>query len=114
VLVVLGAVVLELGLFVVGSVEVQGSAGQQKMIIFLIGLEIGLRLVTDGSHGVLARVRERRGSDSDLGIWRTLWRTIRRPVSAIPTVAADAPTVVSVAPTAAANESSELVGPLEN
>jgi hypothetical protein len=44
------------------------------MLAFLIVLEIGLRTVTDGSHEILAWVRRQRGSDSDLGVWRT-WAT---------------------------------------
>jgi hypothetical protein len=52
-----------------------------EMILFLIALEIGLRLVTDTSHLVLAGIRRRRGIDSDLGVWRTLWGALRRPVA---------------------------------
>jgi hypothetical protein len=45
-----------------------------SMLAFLIVLEIGLRTLTDGSHEILAWVRRRRGSDSDMGVWRT-WAT---------------------------------------
>jgi hypothetical protein len=53
-----------------------------QMIAFLLALEIGLRLLTDGSHAVFAAIRHRRGIDSDRGVWRTLWATVRRPVAA--------------------------------
>ncbi len=52
-----------------------------EMLTFLIGLEIGLRLLTDGSNAALASIRRRRGIDSDLGIWRTAWSVIRRPLT---------------------------------
>ncbi len=52
-----------------------------EMIVFLIVLEIGLRLVTDTSHVVLTEVRRRRGIESDLGVWRTVWAALRRPVT---------------------------------
>jgi hypothetical protein len=51
------------------------------MIVFLVALEIGLRLLTDGSHLALASTRRRRGIESDRGIWRTLWAALRRPFS---------------------------------
>lgn len=50
------------------------------MVVFLIVLEVGLRLVTDGSNALLAWIRRRRGIESDLGIWRTAWTALRRPV----------------------------------
>jgi hypothetical protein len=52
-----------------------------QMIAFLIALEIGLRLLTDGSRMMLAAIRRRRGIDDETGVWRTLWATIRRPVT---------------------------------
>lgn len=52
-----------------------------ELILFLLILEIGLRLVTDTSGAALAIIRRRRGIDSDLGVWRTLWTAIRRPVT---------------------------------
>jgi hypothetical protein len=51
-----------------------------EMIVFLVGLEIGLRLLTDTSNALLGYVRRRRGIDSDLGVWRTLWAAVRRPL----------------------------------
>jgi hypothetical protein len=53
-----------------------------EMITFLLALEIGLRPVTDASQAALAAIRHRRGIDSSVGFWRTLWAAIRRPVSA--------------------------------
>jgi hypothetical protein len=50
-----------------------------ELILFLLILEIGLRLVTDTSRAVLAAIRHRRGIDSDLGVWRTLWAALRHP-----------------------------------
>jgi hypothetical protein len=52
-----------------------------EMIVFLVVLEIGLRLLTDGTHALLAAIRARRGVESDLGAWRTLWAAIRRPLA---------------------------------
>jgi cadmium resistance protein CadD (predicted permease) len=49
------------------------------MILFLVVLEVGLRLVTDGSNALMAAIRRRRGIASDLGVWRTLWGAVRRP-----------------------------------
>jgi hypothetical protein len=49
------------------------------MILFLVVLEVGLRLVTDGSNALMAAIRRRRGIASDLGVWRTLWAAVRRP-----------------------------------
>jgi hypothetical protein len=54
----------------------EGIALTDTMIIFLIGLEISLRLLTDGSHAALATMRRRRGIESDLGVWRTLRATL--------------------------------------
>jgi hypothetical protein len=50
------------------------------MVLFLVALEVGLRLATDGSNALLAWIRRRRGITSDLGVWRTLWTAVRRPV----------------------------------
>lgn len=47
-------------------------------ILFLIGLEIGLRLATDGSNAILRAVRRRRGIEDDAGVWRTIRRAVRR------------------------------------
>jgi hypothetical protein len=50
------------------------------MVLFLVALELGLRLTADGSNALLAWIRRRRGIASDLGIWRTLWAAVRRPI----------------------------------
>jgi hypothetical protein len=52
------------------------------LLLLLVALELVLRIVTDGAHAVLAAVRQRRGIDSDLRVWRTLWAAIRRPIPA--------------------------------
>jgi hypothetical protein len=52
-----------------------------EMIVFLIALEIGLRLVTDGAQALLAAIRRRRGVDDDTGVWRTLWIGLKRPLA---------------------------------
>ena len=52
-----------------------------ELILFLLMLEIGLRLVTNMSRAVLAAIRHRRGIDSDLGVWRTLRAAFRRPLN---------------------------------
>jgi len=60
------------------------------MIVFVIGVEIALRVVTDSTHALLADIRRRRGIESDRGVWRSLWAWIRRPVeSALPAPPAD-------------------------
>jgi hypothetical protein len=59
----------------------EGSSFTNEMVAFLVILEIGLRLLTDTSHAVMAFIRERRGIDSELGIWRTLWAAVRRPIA---------------------------------
>jgi hypothetical protein len=64
--------------------------GSDAMIPFLVVLEIGLRLVTDASHAALSWIRGRRGIESDLGIWRTLWAAVRRPLAATPSPVDDA------------------------
>jgi hypothetical protein len=55
-------------------------SSQQDMIVFLLALEIGLRLVTDGSHVLIAAIRRRGGIESDLGVWKSLWAAVRRPL----------------------------------
>lgn len=55
-----------------------------EMVVFLIALEIGLRLLTDASNATLAAIRRRRGMESDLGIWRTLGAIVRRQPPAPP------------------------------
>jgi len=60
-----------------------GQALTEEMILFVVFLEIGLRLVTDGSHVVLGAIRSRRGIDSDLGVWRTLAAAVRSPLSSM-------------------------------
>lgn len=55
----------------------EGQALTEEMIIFLLVLEIGLRLLTDTSHAVLGAVQQRRGIDSDRGVWRTLAAAVR-------------------------------------
>jgi hypothetical protein len=62
----------------------QGAALTDQMVVFLVVLEIGLRLLTDASHAVMAFLRERRGVDSQLGVWRTLWAALRRPLEGAP------------------------------
>ncbi len=52
-----------------------------EMLTMLIALEVGMRLLTDGSSAALASIRRRRGIDSDLGVWRTAWAVIRRPLT---------------------------------
>jgi hypothetical protein len=64
--------------------------GSDAMIPFLVVLEIGLRLVTDASHAALSWIRGRRGIESDLGIWRTLWAAMRRPLAPAPSPVDDA------------------------
>lgn len=49
-----------------------------EMIVFLIALEIGLRLITDGMRAFLAAIRRRRGIEDDTGAWRTIWLGLRR------------------------------------
>jgi cadmium resistance protein CadD (predicted permease) len=51
-----------------------------SMVLFLVALELGLRLATDGSNALLSWIRRRRGIARDLGIWRTLWAAVRRPI----------------------------------
>jgi hypothetical protein len=51
-----------------------------EMIVFLIALEIGLRLITDGAQALLAAIRRRRGIEDDTGVWRTLWIGLKRPL----------------------------------
>lgn len=81
-----GAIRLEENLaFVLASED--RSAMTEEMVVFLVGLELGLRLLTDTSHAVLGFVRRRRGIESDLGTWRTLWAAIRRPLPTAATVA---------------------------
>ncbi len=59
----------------------EGQALTEEMIVFLVTLEVGLRLLTDTSNAALGAIRERRGIDSDLGVWRTLLSAIKRPVA---------------------------------
>jgi hypothetical protein len=75
----------------------EGAGLTDQMIAFLIVLEVGLRLVTDGSNALLATVRRRRGIESDLGIWRTIWAGIRRPLppALVEATSADASTAVA-------------------
>jgi hypothetical protein len=54
------------------------------LLLLLIGIELALRLTTDGAHAVLVAIRRHRGIRSDLGVWRTVWTFIRRPVPAEP------------------------------
>jgi hypothetical protein len=58
-----------------------GIALTGTMIAFLVVLEVGLRLSTDGSHAALAMMRRRRGIESDLGVWRTVRATLGGPLS---------------------------------
>jgi hypothetical protein len=67
-----------------------GIALTDSMIVFLIGLEIGLRLLADGSNALLAAIRRRRGIESQLGVWRTLRAALRRPLAAAPALGGDA------------------------
>jgi hypothetical protein len=49
------------------------------MLLLLIALEIGLRILADGSNAVLGYARNRRGIESDAGVWATLRIVIQRP-----------------------------------
>jgi hypothetical protein len=60
------------------------------MILFLVVLEVGLRLVTDGSNALLVAIRRRSGIASDRGVWRTLWAALRRPLPEALTVPVEA------------------------
>jgi len=62
----------------------EGQELTGEMILFLVILEVGLRLVTDTSRAALAAIRERRGIDSDVGVWRTLWAALRPPRGPVP------------------------------
>lgn len=75
----------------------EGAGLTDQMIAFLIVLEVGLRLVTDGSNALLATIRRRRGVESDLGMWRTIWAGIRRPLppALAEATSADSPTAVA-------------------
>jgi hypothetical protein len=72
------------------------SALTTEMIVFLLALEIGLRLLTDTSHAVLGSLRRRRGIDSDLGIWRTLVTLVKRPLASRAPDIADVPGVDTI------------------
>lgn len=54
-----------------------------NMLVLLIGLELFLRLWTDGTHALLATIRGRRGIDDDRGVWLTLWAGIQRPTEPV-------------------------------
>jgi hypothetical protein len=43
----------------------------RTMLVFLLSLEVGLRILNDASKEILAWSRRRRGIDSDLGVWRS-------------------------------------------
>lgn len=54
------------------------------MILALIGLEIGLRALTDGSNATLRWIRRRHGVEEDnAGIWKTLRRAVRPAIPAL-------------------------------
>ena len=59
-----------------------------EMILFLVALELGLRLLAEGSNALLAAIRRRRGIESDHGVWRTIWASLQRPRLASPVVPA--------------------------
>jgi hypothetical protein len=59
------------------------SALRDDMVAFVVGIEIAMRIVTDTTTALLAWIRRRRGIDSDRGIWRSLWASIRRPVKGV-------------------------------
>jgi len=42
------------------------------MLVLLISLEIGLRILSDGTHAIMGAIRRRRGSSSTDGFWRSL------------------------------------------
>jgi hypothetical protein len=50
-----------------------------EMLAFLVLLEVGMRLLTDGSQAVLRANRRRHGITGDLGVWRTIWAGLRGP-----------------------------------
>lgn len=52
-----------------------------EMVAFLLALELGLRLATDGSNAALVAMRRRRGIADDVGFWRTLLAVARPRVS---------------------------------
>ncbi len=66
------------------QVNPQSADLTPDLLLLLVVLELALRISTDASHAVLARIRRRRGIHSDLGVWRTLWAAIRRPVPGDP------------------------------
>jgi hypothetical protein len=79
-----------------------------EMVVFLIVLEVGLRLLADGSSAALAGVRRRRGIESDVGVWGTLWAAARRPLPPLPVDAQDAEP--NSADTGAPEDAARLVG----
>jgi hypothetical protein len=53
-----------------------------EMVTYLVGLEVALRIATDGAHAALAGYRRRHGLGDDVGFWRILWQGLRsRPRS---------------------------------
>jgi hypothetical protein len=66
-----------------------------EMLQLLIGIELILRLTTDGSHALLGAIRRRRGIDDDRGVWRTLWAAVRRPTEPISAMLGDPETTDS-------------------
>jgi len=42
------------------------------MLVLLLSVEIGLRILTDGTHAIMGAIRRRRGSTGTDGFWRSL------------------------------------------
>lgn len=61
--------------------EPDRSSLTTDMVVFLIALELSLRVLTDGSRALLMRVRASRGVADDTGVWRTLWAVVRGSVT---------------------------------
>jgi hypothetical protein len=61
--------------------EPDRSSLTPEILGFLVILEIGLRIMSDGSHLAMAELRRRRGVTSDVGVWRTIWAAFRRPLA---------------------------------
>ena len=78
-----GTLKVDANLAIIGA-HPERASFTAEMTTFLIGLEIALRLVTDGSRAALAGVRRRRNLGDDLGAWRTLLAVLQQPRSAAP------------------------------
>jgi hypothetical protein len=58
--------------------DLNGVNLSDGMLLFLVVLEISLRLLTDSSHWLLARARRHQGIEGDAGVWATVWLTMKR------------------------------------